>query len=117
MKNSQNTLLSFLRWIPKLILNNEENTHRITTIDNFQTLTNLEPVRLTTKRLRKLPQATHLNPVEQEPINDINDEDFELYNNANRDDDSDDSRENDQKVNENVFLVLEGNGSFWNTYA
>jgi hypothetical protein len=100
-KNKQSTIFGFLRWIPKLVSNNDQNKHRITHIDNFQTLTNLEPVPLTTKRLREVSQATHINPVEQEPSDDINDEEYELSNNADADDDPDDSNKKHKKVNKN----------------
>ncbi len=99
--NKQNTISGFLRWIPKLVSNNGLNKHRITHIDNFETLTNLEPTPLTTKILREVSQATHNNLVEQEPIDDANDEEYESSNNFNTDDDSYDSAEKDEKVNEN----------------
>jgi hypothetical protein len=56
---------------------------------------------LTTKILREISQATHNNPIEQEPIDDANDEEYQSLNNFNADDDSDDSAEKDEKVNEN----------------
>ncbi|CAF3883818.1 unnamed protein product [Rotaria sordida] len=98
IQNKQNTISGFLRWIPKLVSNNEKNKHRITNIDNFQTLTNLEPAPLTTKRLREVSQVIHLNPVEQEPIDNSNDEDFELSNNVNRDHNCDAGDENNQQT-------------------
>jgi hypothetical protein len=99
--NKQSTISGFLRWIPKLVSNNGLNKHQIIHIDNFQTLTNLEPIPLTTKSLKEVSQATHNNPVEQEPIDDENNEEYESSNNFNTDDDSYDSGEKDEKVNEN----------------
>jgi hypothetical protein len=99
--NKHNTISGFLRWIPKLVSNDGLKKHRIMQMDNFQTLTNLEPIPLTTKTLREVSQAIHNNPIEQEPIDDANDEEYESSNNFNTDDDSYDSAEKDEKVNEN----------------
>jgi len=57
--NKQSTIQGFIRWIPKLISNNQQNKHIIKSIDNFSTLTNLDPIPLTTKHLQQFAQVTH----------------------------------------------------------
>ena len=118
--NKQNTISGFLRWIPKLVSNNELNKHRITRIDNFQTLTNLEPIPLTTKCLKEVSQATHNKPIEQESIDDIEDEEYQSSNNLNTDDDPYDEDEKDKKVNQeqllSLFLVLRQTENVKETY-
>lgn len=104
--NKQNTILGFLRWIPKLVSNNGLNKHRIIHIDNFQTLTNLEPVPLTTKSLREVSQASHNNPIEQEPTDDANDEEYQSSNYSNADDDSYDNAENNERVNQHSYCFF-----------
>ncbi|CAF2865678.1 unnamed protein product [Rotaria sp. Silwood2] len=51
--NNKKTVVGFIRWIPKLISNKQQDSSRILTIDNFQNLTNLDPVPFTTRRLKQ----------------------------------------------------------------
>ncbi|CAF1561150.1 unnamed protein product, partial [Rotaria sordida] len=55
--NSENgSVTGFIRWIPKMISNNSRNKNKIIGIDDFQTLANLDPIPLTTARLRQVLQ-------------------------------------------------------------
>jgi hypothetical protein len=75
--NNAKTILGYIRWIPKLIANNEDNDKKIVPIDNYQPMTaNMQPIPLTTKRLRKVVQMKNVN---QQQKNDL----------ANQDDDDD----------------------------
>ncbi|CAF0873800.1 unnamed protein product [Adineta ricciae] len=49
-KNEDDTISGFIRWIPKLVSNNE---HRIVPIDNFQTPSNINPMLLTIEHQKK----------------------------------------------------------------
>ncbi|CAF3256760.1 unnamed protein product [Rotaria sp. Silwood2] len=52
LTNNDQTISGYLRWIPKLISNTERKKHKIVEIDNYQPMTNVDPVPLTTKHLR-----------------------------------------------------------------
>jgi hypothetical protein len=49
--NDDKTVVGYLRWIPKLILNDERNKNKIHEVDNFQMMANVEPTPLTTEFL------------------------------------------------------------------
>ncbi len=76
-------------------------------MDNFQTLTNLEPIPLTTKTLREVSQAIHNNPIEQEPIDDANDEEYQALNYFNTDDDSYDEKVNQNSYTSSLHFILD----------
>ncbi|CAF1282371.1 unnamed protein product [Rotaria sordida] len=59
--NQEDTISGFIRWIPKLILNSEQNTNTVESIDNFSTLTNLDVIPLTTKHYKLVSQI--IDPV------------------------------------------------------
>ncbi|CAF4084256.1 unnamed protein product [Rotaria sordida] len=54
--NENGSVTGSIRWIPKMISNNSRNKNKIIGIDNFQTLANLDPIPLTTARLRQVLQ-------------------------------------------------------------
>ncbi|CAF2259382.1 unnamed protein product [Rotaria magnacalcarata] len=54
--NENGSITGSIRWIPKMIYNNPHNKNKIIGIDDFQTLANLDPVPLTTARLRHVLQ-------------------------------------------------------------
>ncbi|CAF3353058.1 unnamed protein product [Rotaria sp. Silwood1] len=56
--NKKNTITGFIRWIPKLVSNSEQDKNKIKNIDNFSAMTNLNPIPLTTKRLQQITNAT-----------------------------------------------------------
>ncbi|CAF1154501.1 unnamed protein product [Didymodactylos carnosus] len=87
--NDQKSVLGFIRWIPKLISNNEQNKNKITNIDNFQTLTNLNPIPLTRRHLNEVLQASNTSTTEEQLTEDINEDDSTLQSMSNEDDDTD----------------------------
>jgi len=56
-ENNEKTIKGCIRWIPKIISNSEQDQNRIKYIDNYSTLTNLNPIPLTTKRLQQTTQV------------------------------------------------------------
>ncbi|CAF4416820.1 unnamed protein product [Rotaria sp. Silwood2] len=52
LTNQDKTIVGYLRWLPQLISDTERKKHRIVEIDNYQPMTNLVPVPLSTKHLR-----------------------------------------------------------------
>ncbi|CAF4325618.1 unnamed protein product, partial [Rotaria sordida] len=54
--NESGSVTGSIRWIPKMISNNSRNKNKIIGIDDFQTLANLDPIPLTTARLRQVLQ-------------------------------------------------------------
>ncbi|CAF0898682.1 unnamed protein product [Adineta steineri] len=59
--NQEGSIQGFIRWIPKLISNNERNKNKLKSLDNFSTLTNLDPIPLTTAHLKQLSHIKNLN--------------------------------------------------------
>jgi len=59
--DDQKTIRGFIRWIPKLISNREQDKNKIKIIDNFTPMTNLIPIPLTTKRLEQVTQENDNN--------------------------------------------------------
>ena len=47
--NNEKTIFGYIRWIPKLISNNENNDKKIVPVDNYQPMANIQPIPLTTK--------------------------------------------------------------------
>jgi hypothetical protein len=87
--NKESTIQGFIRWIPKLISNNQQNKNKIKSIDNFSTLTNLDPIPLTTKYLQQINHSTSLT--NQDQFEDENQDDATLSNTYNSTDNDDDS--------------------------
>ncbi|CAF1156498.1 unnamed protein product [Rotaria sp. Silwood1] len=54
--NENGSVTGSIRWIPKMISNNSRNKNKIIGIDDLQTLANLDPIPLTTARLRQVLQ-------------------------------------------------------------
>ncbi|CAF1163491.1 unnamed protein product [Rotaria sordida] len=86
LDNKQDTISGFIRWIPKLVLTNEDNKYELKNIDNFQTLANSELTPLTTHRL-KMSQVTSGSSVDQDEmyIDNGNENSDELPSNLNQD--------------------------------
>jgi hypothetical protein len=66
--NNEKTILGYVRWIPKLISNTDNNDKKIVYIDNYQPMINLEPIPLTTKRLK---EVSHMKKADQEQGDDL----------------------------------------------
>lgn len=55
--NEAHNISGFIRWIPKLVSNNDQNKHHIVPIDNLQASSNINPVPLTTKYRKEVSQS------------------------------------------------------------
>ncbi|CAF1050566.1 unnamed protein product [Rotaria sp. Silwood1] len=53
------TISGCIRWIPKLIANDERYRNTIHDIDNYQNLSHVQPIPLTTKRLQEISNRNH----------------------------------------------------------
>jgi hypothetical protein len=80
--NNERTIYGYIRWIPKLISNTENNDKKIIHIDNYQPMANIQPIPLTTKYFK---EASHMKKTDQQQKNDL----------ENSDDDDD---ENDLQI-------------------
>ena len=56
--NEHQSIAGFIRWIPKLVSNNDQNKHHIVPINNFQSSSNINPAPLTTKHRKEVSQST-----------------------------------------------------------
>jgi hypothetical protein len=56
--NQDQSISGFIRWIPKLVSNNDQSKHHIVPINNFQASSNVNPVPLTTKHRKEASQST-----------------------------------------------------------
>jgi hypothetical protein len=85
--NRQNTIIGFIRWIPKMISNNSRHNDKIIGIDQYETLTTLDPIPLTTSRLKQVSNAIDTAPIgddEQVDGDDANEYD-DLLSDSNND--------------------------------
>jgi hypothetical protein len=77
--NRQNTITGFIRWIPKMVSNNSRHNDKIIGVDQYETLTNIDPIPLTTSRLKQVSNAMDRAPIggddEEVEGGDINDYD------------------------------------------
>ncbi|CAF3639341.1 unnamed protein product [Rotaria sp. Silwood1] len=62
LQNSDKTVSGCIRWIPKLIANDERYRNKIHEIDNYQNLSHVQPIPLTTKRLREVSKMSPTKP-------------------------------------------------------
>ena len=89
-RDKGNTTSGFIRWIPKMISNNARNKEKIISGDQYETLANMDPIPLTTSRLKEISQTTDDTVAgEEEELGEyINDEDatFETISSANDND-------------------------------
>jgi hypothetical protein len=91
----------FIRWIPKLISNREQDKNKIKILDNFAPMTNLLPIPLTTKRLEQAQQENNNN---DELSDDENGEEATSTGFTNDLDDDDDLS---QRVNRSSTNIIE----------
>jgi hypothetical protein len=91
--NDDKTVLGYLRWIPKLISNDERYKNKINEVDNFQAMANVEPAPLTTERLED--EMSHDDKESTDEVNDM----------GNNDDDNDDDNDDgNTTIKKKVFL-------------
>ncbi|CAF1073805.1 unnamed protein product [Adineta steineri] len=102
--NNKKTILGYIRWIPQLISNSEDNPKKIEYIDNYQSMANIQPIPLTTKHLKQMPKTKKSDKHEQQSTNDLSNHDENDDNNLemattssieNGDDDDDDDDDGD----------------------
>ncbi|CAF3032918.1 unnamed protein product [Rotaria sp. Silwood2] len=94
--NNDMTIHGYIRWIPKLISSTEDQDKNLVYVDNYQPMASIQPIPLTTKRLKEVLQ---MNSTDQDELNEIENQDDEdeneiqlaaLYEIENDDDLSDD---------------------------
>jgi hypothetical protein len=76
--NNEKTILGFIRWIPKII-SIEQNTNKITYLDNFKPMIGVNPVVMTSKHQKQIinkDDKTSTGAGEHELTDDINDDGF-----------------------------------------
>ncbi|CAF4020262.1 unnamed protein product, partial [Adineta steineri] len=99
--SEENDISGYIRWIPKMISNNSRHKGKIISIDQYKTLTNMDPIPLTTSRLNQLITANEYTPLEDE-------DEFGENNNNNNDDDDDLLFENiSQNNNDDIAAASE----------
>jgi hypothetical protein len=52
--NRDKTVTGYIRWIPRMISNNPRHKDRIIDVDQYETLANIDPIPLTTARLKQV---------------------------------------------------------------
>jgi len=75
--DKQKTITGFIRWIPKMISDNSRHKDKIISVDQYETLTNMVPIPLTTSRLKQVLEISDSIPIgdEEELGENINDDD------------------------------------------
>jgi hypothetical protein len=94
-KDEKGSTSGFIRWIPKLTSNSEQNKQRVVDIDNFQSLANIDPIPLTTKRLGEIQQPSVATTSDRTFVDD---EENEFSNEFDQANDSNDTEEEGKKV-------------------
>ncbi|CAF2121361.1 unnamed protein product [Rotaria magnacalcarata] len=59
--NHEGAIMGYIRWIPKLVSNNEQDKDKIKIIDKFSPMTNLNPIPLTRKYFERVTNASSGN--------------------------------------------------------
>ncbi|CAF0755943.1 unnamed protein product [Rotaria sordida] len=72
--NNEKTIVGYIRWIPKLISSTENKDKKLVYVDNYQSMANIEPIPLTTKRLK---EASKTKSTDKKQIDDIENQDDE----------------------------------------
>ena len=60
------TVTGYIRWIPKMISNSPQHKDKIISIDQYATLTNLDPIPLTTTRLKQILDVSDIPSIEND---------------------------------------------------
>jgi hypothetical protein len=88
--SKEKTASGFIRWIPKMVSNNPRHKDKIISVDQYSTLSNMDPVPLTTSRLKQVSELTDnsLGGDEEELGGNIDDDgsSFESLASGNNDD-------------------------------
>jgi len=66
--NNEKTVFGYIRWIPKFISNTENNDQKLVYIDNYHPIAGIQPIPLTTKRLKRVSQ---MKKTGQQQTNDL----------------------------------------------
>ncbi|UJR32836.1 hypothetical protein I4U23_020298 [Adineta vaga] len=74
--NNDRTLVGYIRWIPKLVSNNDSDEKRIVDVDNYHPMATVEPIPLTSKRLKQMSKLK-TNKKEKKKESDMKEEDEE----------------------------------------
>ena len=99
--NKKDTITGFIRWIPKLISNNEQDKNKLKNIDNFASMANLNPIPLTTKRLEQITEESESTSTrDDESLEDGNEEDATSLAFSNSLDEDDDDQLKTVRINE-----------------
>ena len=87
--DKKNQITGFLRWIPKMISNNSRHKDQISDVDEYSTMTNIDPIPLTTSRLKQVSKINDYITTENEEelAEHIDDEDYSHEDCSNRNDD------------------------------
>lgn len=87
--DEKNKITGFLRWVPKMISNNSRHKDKISDVDEYATMTNIDPIPLTTSRLKEVSKINDHMPTENEEelAEHMDDEDYSYEDCSNRNDD------------------------------
>ena len=88
--NEEQTIVGYLRWLPKLISNTERKKRKIIEVDNYQPMTDLEPIPLTTRHLSQIMEKDNQDQEEgffiEEEDEDVDNSEVTLSPSINDDD-------------------------------
>ena len=105
--NSNETILGYIRWIPKIILIDEQNTNKITYLDNFKPMVRVDPIIMISKHQKYINNTDDKSLTgggEHEMTDDVDDDSF--YSSGDSHADHDDEHLTDQKkVNSQTFFI------------
>ena len=101
--NETKTITGYIRWIPKLVSNNEQDKNKIRHIDNFAGMTNLNPIPLTVERSEQITAATDSASSKADGLfEEENGDDAASAGFSNDLDDDDDDKDDDSQNSEEV---------------
>ncbi|CAF1174161.1 unnamed protein product [Adineta ricciae] len=95
--NGSGSIAGYIRWIPKMISNNPRNKNKIIGIDDFQALAHLDPIPLTTARLRQVESSA-------DRMSTVNDDDDGMF--RNDEDYDSDTEESDAEDDDSVHRTI-----------
>ncbi|CAF3499599.1 unnamed protein product [Rotaria sp. Silwood1] len=73
--NNEKTIVGYIRWIPKLISSTENKDKKLVYVDNYQSMANIQPIPLTTKRLKEASKIKSTGKNQMDEIEDQDEED------------------------------------------
>jgi hypothetical protein len=106
--DEQEAITGFLRWVPKMISSNSRHQDEIAGMDEYATMANLNPIPLTTSRLKQVSEVKdNLSTENEEELAEhMDDEDFSYENTANRNNDEDEPIDKVDKKRRKLFCDL-----------